>query len=143
MWKPLRLSAWDKWKFREWAEIAFYLHAIQRRLQFYENEIWYCHLGMNIGNEEMGKDDTQEYLRPLLILKKFSNHMCLVVPLTSTIKEAPYSYTFTFRDKRSAAMLTQIRSIDAQRLHTYMGIIPKMTARDFKEITKRLITFLS
>jgi len=34
---------------------------------FYEREIWFCSVGMNLGHEEDGKQD--QFLRPIIILK--------------------------------------------------------------------------
>ena len=138
--KHLKLSPFSKMRFLEWVYTAIALNSLKSRLHFNEGEVWNCHLGMNIGDEEMGKSTSEEYLRPVIILKKFSKKLCLVVPLTSTLKNAPYSYKFIFRDKQSLAMLTQIRSIDASRLHSFMG---KMKVKDYRELMKKLMTFLS
>lgn len=43
-------------------------------------EVWFAHLGINVGNEEDGKGVT--FQRPVLIIKKVGN-MYFVAPMTS------------------------------------------------------------
>ncbi len=54
--------------------------------RFYRaREVWWCSLGINIGFEQDGTGKTSD--RPVLILKPFSRHVCLIVPLTSSKKK--------------------------------------------------------
>jgi len=55
---------------------------------FKEREVWWCSLGVNVGNEQNG--DTQQhdgrpatFRRPVLVLRKISNRACIVLPLTT------------------------------------------------------------
>jgi mRNA interferase MazF len=89
-----------------------------------EREVRWCVLGLNIGDEENGK--TPDYLRPVVILKKFSKRACLVVSLTTTQKEGKYYfYLGKINNQDSTAILSQIRFIDSMRLSDYMGVISK------------------
>jgi len=137
--KILNLSKETKDFFKEWNVLAFALNAIMPRLPFYEREIWSCYLGMNIGYEEAGKGN--EFLRPVIILKKFNNKMCWIIPLTSNLRKSEHFFIFQFgKGKPSAAILSQLRIIDVQRLHKTIGF---MKRRDFFELKKRLTTLLS
>jgi len=123
----------------KWTELTYALNSLQPRLLFNECEIWSCHLGIGIGDEQMGVGD--EFLRPVVIIKKFNNHLCSIVPLTKTIKYSKYYYIFEFiPGQSSAAILSQNRSIDAQRLNRMIGRIKR---RDFNELKKRLMNILS
>jgi hypothetical protein len=42
-----------------------------KTLPFREKEIWWCSIGINIGDEQDGKNELFE--RPVLILRKFNN----------------------------------------------------------------------
>jgi mRNA interferase MazF len=101
---------------------------------FHEREIWYCHLGENIGFEQDGKGD--KFLRPIIILRKFNNQILWAIPLTSTVKKSPYYFAVSFGDNtKSSAILSQIRLIDAKRLAYTIGEISK---EEFEELKKKL-----
>ncbi len=52
---------------------------------YHEREIWWTSIGLNIGVETDGKNDSFE--RPVLIIKKFNKDMFWGIPLTSHKKE--------------------------------------------------------
>ncbi len=54
----------------------------EKRSIFYvkEREIWYAHLGHNVGFEEDGKG--KDFKRPVLVLKKIGN-VFAVLPMTT------------------------------------------------------------
>lgn len=104
------------------------------RPYFHEREIWSCVLGENIGYEQDGKGDS--FLRPVVVVKKFNNQVCWVVPLTSKIKNHAYYYVFSFEEGDfSCAILSQMRLLDTKRLSHRMGYISK---NDFVALTKKL-----
>lgn len=104
-----------------------------------EREIWFCHLGANIGFEQDG--GSKEFLRPVIILKKFNNQTCWVLPLTKSSKKGLYYFPINFKgDKESRVIMSQIRMIDVKRLKYKAGRIENSK---FKEIKNRLIKFLS
>ena len=74
--------------FNQWSELKKDLDLREKLPTFKQREIWWCHLGLNIGDEENGKNE--KYHRPVLVLKKFNNRLFLGVPLTTQIKENPY-----------------------------------------------------
>jgi mRNA interferase MazF len=45
-----------------------------------EGEVWMCSLGKNIGYEQNGTNEN--FSRPVLIVKKFNNHIFWSVPLS-------------------------------------------------------------
>lgn len=100
---------------------------------FHEREIWYCHLGENIGFEQDGKGDL--FLRPVIILRKFNNEIFWAVPLTSAIKKSKYYFVVHFNTTSSSAILSQIRLIDAKRLSYKIGDVGK---EEFSELKKKL-----
>ncbi len=100
---------------------------------FHEREIWYCHLGENVGFEQDGKGD--QFLRPIIVLRKFNNEIFWAIPLTSTIKKSEHYFIVTFNDTKSSAILSQIRLIDAKRLSHKIGDITK---EEFEELKKKL-----
>lgn len=79
-----------------------------------EMDIWWVHIGENIGYEISGK--SKEFSRPVLVYKKLSQHMFLVIPLTSTNKKGSWYVHFYFQKQKSVACLHQIRTIDYRRM---------------------------
>jgi len=106
---------------------------------FHEREIWYCHLGENIGFEQDGKGN--QFLRPIIILRKFNNEVLWAIPLTSAIKKPPYYFVVSFGDNntKSSAILSQIRLIDAKRLAYTIGEVNKEEFEALKKKLKELI----
>lgn len=113
------------------------------RLFFHEREIWYCHLGENVGFEQDGRSD--QFLRPVVIIRKFNNEIFWGVPLTRTHKKLPFYFAFILQsetdahDEKSTAVLSQIRLIDAKRLRRMIGYISE---EDFVLLKKKLKALL-
>ena len=130
--------------YKNWTPIKNELNnADDPRLFFHEREVWYCHLGENIGFEQDGGDEL--FLRPVVIIRKFNNDIFWGIPLTRTEKDLPFYFAFNIRtetevfDEKSTAVLSQIRLIDAKRLRRMIGYI---SAEDFVLFKKKLIALL-
>ena len=57
---------------------------------FREKEVWWCHLGLNVGYEQDGKHE--EFKRPVLIFKKFNAETFWALPLTTKNKKGKYYF---------------------------------------------------
>lgn len=130
--------------YQAWTSLKKILHnADDPRLFFHERGVWYCHLGENIGFEQDGGDD--QFLRPLVVIRKFNNDILWGVPLTRTQKDLPFYFMFSIQsdtgvnEKKSTAVLSQIRLIDAKRLRRMIGYI---STEDFALLKKKLIALL-
>ena len=110
------------------------------RVFFSEREIWFCYLGENVGFEQDGRGE--EFLRPIVALKKFNNEVFWAVPLTRTRKKNKYYFPFLFGDGKeiSVAILSQIRLVDAKRLKYKIG---DMKPADFETIKSKIRQFLA
>jgi len=113
----------------------------QKRLYFHQNEIWFCHIGINIGFEQDGKG--QEFIRPVIIFKKFNNETLWAIPLSKqepSNKNSKYYYSFSFIENiTSCANLSQLRLVDSQRLVRKIGNISTEDSIKLKEKLKELI----
>ncbi len=106
----------------------------KKRIYFHIREIWFIKIGKNIGDEQDGKGEN--FLRPVLILKKFNKNIFLGIPLTSSSKKGKFYFNFQFlEDIKSIAILSQIRLFDAKRLAYCKG---KIKNKDFKNLKKKL-----
>lgn len=106
---------------------------------FKERDIFYLNVGKNIGFEEDGKGDN--FLRPVLVFKKFNNFIFLGIPLTSKNKNnKKFYFKFSFSlNIVSYAILSQIRLFDYKRLERKCGV---MNIIDFVEIKKTFIEMI-
>jgi len=104
---------------------------------FHEREVWFIKIGENVGFEQNGKG--KQFLRPVIVYKKFSKNVFLGIPLTSTEKESRFYHTFVFKNKISTAMLSQIRLFDSKRLSYLVG---RMSLGDFNKSKEKLIELL-
>ncbi len=103
-----------------------------------ERDILFLQIGENVGFEQNGKGD--KFLRPVLVYKKFSNHLFLGIPLTSQEKKKSHFYAeFSFKNKKSIAILSQIRLFDSKRIEYCIGQVGRDT---FSNIKKKLIALL-
>jgi mRNA interferase MazF len=104
---------------------------------FYEREMWWCCLGMNVGYEEDGKNG--DYSRPVVIIKIFNRELFWGIPLTSKDKTGKYYHQYEFEGKKYSAILSQLRVLSSKRLIRKVGTMPE---DDFSKMKKRTISLL-
>jgi mRNA interferase MazF len=109
-------------EFNHWNSKKKSIHAFSRRPFYQEREVWWASLGANIGDEEDGKNSGFE--RPILIFKKFNRNVFWALPLTTQIKSGKYYFTYTRNDMEFAAILSQLRLLDAKRLKRKIYTLP-------------------
>jgi len=76
-------------------------------------------LGQNIGYEQNGTGNN--FIRPVLVIKKFNNQMFWIVPLTTKQKE--FDFYFNYADPNNqevSAILAQIRLVSVKRFNRKM-----------------------
>lgn len=127
-----RIIAWTRLKCR--LQITEPKHTY-----FNEREIWWAHLGENIGSEQNGKNE--QFDRPVLIVKKFNAAMLWILPITTTNKERPYYFTVAHEDgqRQVKIILSQIRTISAKRLIRKQRMLPEV---EFEEVLLQLKAML-
>ncbi|MDR3558719.1 MAG: type II toxin-antitoxin system PemK/MazF family toxin [Candidatus Pacebacteria bacterium] len=82
--------------------------------QFSEREIWWVSLGVNVGTEIDGKN--YHFERPILVLKKISNHALWALPIGSTPRKGNYFHTIQIGNRSKTISLHQIRLVSSKRL---------------------------
>lgn len=113
-----------------------YVKTLENRVfgdNLYEQEIWWCAIGFNIGREQDGKNDSFE--RPVLIIKIINLDLVLVAQITSKIVENKYRIPTTSINKTSDVVLSQIRIISTKRLIRRIGRMSNVT---FQKVIIRL-----
>lgn len=124
--------------YKIWHGLKTFINNFKSRKLFNEREVWFCNLGMNIGFEQDGKGN--DYLRPVIIIRKFNNEIFWAIPLTKAIKSGRYYYRLKFEATTwSFAILSQIRLIDSKRLKYKVGTIKAVDLVQIKTKLKQLL----
>ena len=96
------------------------------RVFFHEREIWFAHLGANVGFEQDGKGEN--FGRPLLVFRKFNNEVFWGVPLTTREKGGKFYLPIELKDGLPRkAILSQLRLFDAKRLYQKLATVDVAT----------------
>jgi len=124
--------------FDSWNNIKKEIDAKSPQLDFffYEREIWWCSIGVNIGVEADGKNI--DFERPILILKKFNGLMFWGLPLVSGRREGQFYYPINWPVETSI-VLSQLRIMSSKRLLRKVETISEI---DFDMIKSKLRTFI-
>lgn len=103
-----------------------------------EGEVWMSSLGRNIGFEQNGSGDN--FSRPILIVKKFNNHMFWVIPLSTKQKDFDFYFNYTdTNNQKVSAILAQLKLMSVKRLKRRLY---ELNGQKLKEIRTKLKSFL-
>ncbi len=118
--------------FLEWFKLKPNLDKKNHKPPFVsEGQIWWCHLGENVGTEISGKGE--KFTRPVIILQKLSNMTYLVLPTSTKIKKGNWYIPIVYKKKEMVVCLHQAKTIDYRRIDDKIGFI---SGKDFKSIKK-------
>jgi len=109
----------------------------KHRKHFKERDVVFMSIGENIGFEQNGKG--KEFLRPVLIYRKFFSETFLGIPLTSIAKNTRFCTSFSLKKRTSKAILSQIRLFDAKRIIRFYS---RLSVENFKKVKQKLIKLL-
>jgi len=95
-------------------------------------------LGKNIGFEQNGSGDN--FSRPILIVKKFNNHMFWAVSLSTKQKDFDFYFNYTdLHDQKVSAILAQMKLVSVKRLKRKLYEIPDQL---FDQMKQKIKSFL-
>jgi mRNA interferase MazF len=124
--------------FEGWHKLKTQLDSIEDAPLFNECEIWWCSVGMNVGFELYGKDD--KFVRPILIMRKYSRYTFFGLPLTSKRKPERKAYLpFEFQKHQGSIILDQGKTYDCRRLVKRMGKIADTKVDFIREALREFI----
>lgn len=122
--------------FIDWSKnkIRYHFNNVDKTFYFREKEIWWAAMGQNIGFEVNGKH--QLFERPVLIIKKYSEDVCFILPLSTKIKSPLpwYQIEVDVDGTPSAVNITQGRTISSKRLLRKIVVVNKDV---YKHIIKK------
>ena len=120
--------------FNNWNTVKKETQQITKKVYFKDRDIFWTKIGENIGFEQNGKGE--EFQRPVLVVKRYTNDMFLGIPLSTTLREGSFYFQFSFlEDKQSTALLVQHKLYSNKRLIKKIGMINKI---DFKNLQAKL-----
>jgi len=120
----------------DWSKVNVVLWDKSTRIVFNEGEIWWCSIGLNIGEEVFGKG--ANFMRPVLVFKKFTEDSFLGLPLTGSRKSGSWYIPIKLPARESSIMLNQARIIDKKRLQRRMVVLDSL---DFQLVIKAFHEF--
>ena len=104
------------------------LHEKAARPYYHAREIWWCAVGVNVGNELDGTG--KEHDRPVLVLRPFNAETFLGVALIGHPRSGPYYFSLgTIGDREAVANLSQVRLFDTKRLIRKISTLEEDTFR--------------
>ena len=119
--------------FDRWNEIQKKLNKKLIKIFCKPRDIWWSSLGLNIGDEENGKNELFE--RPVLILKVFNKSIVRIAPLTSNLKINEHYFIIHNNGIKSAIIMSQLRTISLKRLSRKIGVLSE---EQFKKLASEL-----
>jgi len=120
------IKSYDKWN-----NIKKNISLKEQYLTFKVREIYWVKLGQNVGFETDGKGE--EFLRPVLVFRKFGKNTFLGIPLTTAQKDDMFHFEFIIKqnEKKNYANLSQIKLVDIKRIKSKLG---KIDVDDFNSM---------
>lgn len=103
-----------------------------------EGEVWMCSLGKNIGFEQNGSGES--FSRPVMIVKKFNNHMFWTIALST--KQKRFDFYFNYTDPNGlkvSGILAQMKLTSQKRLKRKLYEMP---TEEFEKVKVKLRSFL-
>jgi mRNA-degrading endonuclease toxin of MazEF toxin-antitoxin module len=114
------------------------VHADAKRPFYHAREIWWCAVGVNVGNELDGTG--KEHDRPVLVLRPFNAETFIGICLIGHPRTGRFYFPLGVIDDREAvANLSQVRLLDTKRLIRKIGTLDETT---FHELARALVLTL-
>ncbi|AHB41819.1 hypothetical protein P148_SR1C00001G1040 [candidate division SR1 bacterium RAAC1_SR1_1] len=120
-----------------WGKQKFIIDKEISPVFFKERDMFFIKMGQNIRFEQNGKG--WEFVRPVVIIKKFNNDVFWGVALSTKIKDGLYYYCFDANGAKQCAIISQFRLYDKNRLIKKIGMIP---IKDFFQLKQKIKNLL-
>ncbi|MBI2475936.1 MAG: type II toxin-antitoxin system PemK/MazF family toxin [Candidatus Taylorbacteria bacterium] len=118
--------------FDKWNENKKELEKALTQKYAYPREIWWCSLGVNLGAEIDGKNESFE--RPVIVMKVYNKETMVILPLTTKPKDDRFHHKIQSEDKTTWVKLTQMRVISNKRLSRKVGVLNEAMFDELKKV---------
>lgn len=127
--------------FDKWNEVKKVVQNDEKIRLFKQRDIFFINMGQNVGFEQNGKGEN--FVRPIIILKRITNQMFLGIPLSSQLRKGGWFFEFEFDTKddvsRNIAIIPQIKMFSSRRLLNKIGVIK---TKDFEILKQKVKDFI-
>lgn len=129
--------------FDRWHEHKQELDAAAPRPFYHAREIWWCAVGVNVGNEIDGTGAQHD--RPVLVLRPFNAETFFGIALIGHARSGRFYFPLgTVGDREAVANLSQARLFDTKRLIRKIGMVDEDTFQNLaKALALTLFPFLT
>ena len=121
---------------KRWLDLKIKLWTNDKGVVFRQGEIWWCSLGLNLGEEIFGKG--KKFTRPVLVFKKLTSNSFMGLPLTTHGRKGSWYVELETGGVKRWALLNQARILDKRRLTNKIG---RVSNSNFQRVKKRFIEF--
>ena len=131
----------DNKEFDLWNELKKKIQSDTNEPDYFpkECEVWMSSLGKNIGFEQNGSG--ANFSRPVLVVKKFNNHMFWCASLSTKQKKFDFYYNFTDPNgEEVSVILAQLKLVSVKRLKRKIYDISKGNLKEIKEKLKKFLS---
>ena len=122
-----------------WNKNKKIIEKVTKLKTFREREVVFINMGKNIGYEQDGKG--QEFLRPVLVYKKFNRDQFLGFALTSQKKEGKFYVEIHHGGRTSYVILSQLRTYSVRRIKYKTE--KQITNKKMKEVHKKFVDLVT
>ena len=128
--------------FDRWSDAKKAIDVAAERPFYHAREIWWCAVGVNIGNEIDGTGEHHD--RPVLVLRSFNAETFFGIALIGHARSGRYYFSLgNIGDRQAVANLSQARLFDSKRLIRKIGTVEESTFVELaKALTLTLFPFL-
>lgn len=120
--------------FDRWSREKQRINDLAERPFYHAREIWWCAVGVNVGNELDGTGKHHD--RPVLVIRPFNAETFVGVALIGHARSGRYYFPLgTIGDRQAVANLSQVRLFDTKRFIRKIGTIDEDT---FAQLAKTL-----
>lgn len=106
-------------------------------LIFHQREIWWCSIGINLGDEQDGKNELFE--RPVLVVRKFNRKLAWVLPMSTRQKVGVYYDNLNYHGQNYTVILSQLRLVSVKRFRRFIRKISPQQFFSIQEKVKNLL----
>jgi len=123
--------------FDEWNKMKKKIDRKSKGRFYHEGEVWWCNIGLNIGNEQHG--DYINFKRPVIVIKGLSLMTFFAIPLTTSQQEHKYRFDVgLIGGKQAKAIISQMKVVDTKRLSQLICVLAEDLFQEIKKAIKDL-----
>ncbi len=123
--------------FDNWNKKKKFIDKNETNFLFNTGEVWWCAVGLNVGEESCGKGE--KFRRPVLVLRKLSRKNFIGIPLSTQKKEGTWFAPLSINQTVQYLLLYQIRMFSTNRLQRRLATL---TGNEFNQAKEKLEALL-